>query len=121
MTSTRKEEILKILKAKKNQWVDGKELMSDMAGGDRFGARIEELRKDGYIIENRQNPDPARKSWQYKLIEVDLNRKGGWICSGCGALEKNKAAITSNTLSPNHAITYCTPCGKKRTFIWRGQ
>ena len=116
---SKKQEILKILQDKKNTWVDSKLLLHVTVGGERFGARIEELRKDGYIIETRQNPDPSKKSWQYRLVVVDMNRRGGWICSGCGAIEKDRDKIVSNTISPNHATTYCVPCGKKRTFEYR--
>jgi len=118
MTS-KKQEILKILQERKNTWVDSKLLFQITVGGERFGARIEELRKEGHVIETRQNPDPSKKAWQYRLIVVDMSRRGGWVCTGCGAIEKDRNAITSNTISPNHAITYCVPCGKKRTFEFR--
>lgn len=50
---TRKEATLRYLTAHANQWVPGLELMNQYVGGLRAGARIYELRKDGYDIQSR--------------------------------------------------------------------
>lgn len=64
---TRKEQVLSYLKEHLGEWVDGTEIMNEKVGGQRGGARIFDLRDDGYLIQARRHPDPERDIWQYRL------------------------------------------------------
>ena len=119
MSSKNAKAILGILQRYPNTWVDAKLIQGESPQGERFGAFIAELRNAGHVIEHQQNPDPKRKSWQYKLIVVDKNTiRGGWICCRCGRIEA-KDSVKSNTLSERHATTYCITCKKKQVFEFR--
>jgi hypothetical protein len=67
---TRKEAVLRYLRARPNQWVPGMELMNADVGGTRAGARIFDLREDGHEIENR----PSKRSavYEYRLVVPDV-------------------------------------------------
>lgn len=61
--STRK--TLERLRAAEGGWVRGNDLA--LVGGYRFGGRIHELRRMGYQIERRSDPNSAVD--QYRLVE----------------------------------------------------
>lgn len=63
---TRKQLVLEYLEARPNQWVPGMELMNKYVGGTRAGARIYDLRQDGYNI--RTGPDPHSDVDRYMLV-----------------------------------------------------
>ena len=66
---TRKEQVLVYLQERKGEWVDGTDIMNEQVGGQRGGARIFDLRDDGYLIQARRHPDPERDIWQYRLMD----------------------------------------------------
>jgi len=66
---TRKEQILEYLRSHKGEWVNGTDIMNEEVGGQRGGARIKDLRDDGYVIFSRKHPDPERDIWQYQIVE----------------------------------------------------
>jgi hypothetical protein len=111
--------LLALLERHKNSWIDSRLIMDELGHDERFGAFIAELRNAGHVIDHRQNSDPKRKSWQYKLVVVDKSTiKGGWICCRCGRIEA-KDSVKSNTLSERHATSYCLSCKKKQVFEFR--
>lgn len=63
---TRKQLVLEYLRARPNQWVPGLELMNAQVGGLRAGARIYDLRREGYKIET--GPDPRSDVDRYRLL-----------------------------------------------------
>jgi len=66
---TRKQQVLEYLLAHKGEWVNGTDIMNEEVGGQRGGARIKDLRDDGYVIFSRKHPDPERDIWQYMYAE----------------------------------------------------
>ena len=64
---TRKQAVLRYLQAHANSWVAGMELMNAEVGGTRAGGRIHELRKEGWVIENR--PSKYSAVHEYKLVD----------------------------------------------------
>ena len=67
---TRKQAVLAYLQAHPNQWVAGMELMNAEVGGTRAGARIMELRQEGYEIERRSSERSAVH--EYRLVVPDV-------------------------------------------------
>lgn len=65
---TRKELVLDYLTAHKREWVPGLDLMNQYVGGLRAGARIFELRKEGYEIERRTSKTSDVDD--YRLVSV---------------------------------------------------
>lgn len=114
---TRKELILDLLRRNLNAWIGGDELMQPSSGGGRFGARIEELRKDGWEIEARRHPDPKRAIWQYRLV-ADKVKHAGWECSGCGAMtESIPESVIKGSISEKMVLYGCAKC-KKNASVW---
>lgn len=114
---TRKQLILDILERNLNAWIGGDELMQPSTGGGRFGARIEELRKDGWEIEARRHPDPKRAIWQYRLVDRKSSNLG-WECSGCGSMTDTiPDHIVKNSLSEKMVLYGCAKC-KKQSTVW---
>lgn len=66
---TRKEATLSYLSKREGQWVPGLELMNERVGGLRAGARIYELRKEGYQIDKR--PSKTSDVDEYRLSGKD--------------------------------------------------
>ena len=66
---TRKQQVLIYLQTHRGQWVDGPTLATESIGGSEGLKRLRELRLEGYAIETRKHPDPARDIWQYRLVE----------------------------------------------------
>lgn len=66
---TRKEQILRHLQSHLGEWVDGTELATEAVGGSEGLRRLRDLRSDGYSIQQRRHPNPARDIWQYRLID----------------------------------------------------
>jgi hypothetical protein len=64
---SRKSQVLEHLRLNLNRWVDGTELATEEVGGSEGLKRLRELRTEGYSIERRKHPDPAREIHQYKL------------------------------------------------------
>jgi biotin operon repressor len=62
---TARERVLLRLRYADGGWLSGIALAD--VGGYRFGARIHELRQDGYVIERRTDPHSAVD--QYRLVE----------------------------------------------------
>ena len=116
--ATRKDNILGILQNNKNQWVNGDNLATVDTGGNRFGARLEELRNEGWSIESRRNPDPRIAQWQYKLvIAEDLPKPGFWACTMCGSqVESSLASTWRSTIDPKYVMGKCFKCRKDRLF-----
>lgn len=48
-------------------WVNGPELATEEIGGSEGLRRVRELADEGYKIETRRHPDPARDIWQYRI------------------------------------------------------
>lgn len=115
---TRKQAILDILNLTPNEWVNGDRLMQSDTGGGRFGARIEELRKDGFNIEGRRHPDSRRDIWQYRIININTKRAVGfWSCTSCG--EEVTADLAGSgvvSVDPNFVELMCPRCRKRRFF-----
>ena len=65
---TRKQQVLRYLQVRPNQWVDGPELSNEKVGGSEGVRRLRELRADGWSIETRKHPDPKRDIWQYRYV-----------------------------------------------------
>ena len=63
---SRKELTLDYLKEHRGNWVSGLELMNHWVGGLRAGARIYELRREGWRIETR--PSKTSDVGEYRLI-----------------------------------------------------
>ena len=59
--------VLDLLDHARGEWVTGVALAG--VGGYRFGARIHELRQDGWVIERRTDPRSAVD--QYRLVPQD--------------------------------------------------
>lgn len=116
--ATRKDHILQILQDNKNEWVNGDRLATAQTGGNRFGARLEELRKDGWTIESRRNPDPRIAQWQYKIvIDAEKSKPGFWSCTMCGTQVDHEIAKTwRGTLDPRYVVGKCFKCKKERMF-----
>ena len=68
---TRREIVLSVLGTHANRWVSGKTLV-DAGGGWRFGARIDELRKAGHVIESRPDPEHRSAIHEYRLVVADV-------------------------------------------------
>lgn len=115
---TRKQAILDILNQTPNEWVNGDRLMQADTGGGRFGARIEELRKDGFTIEGRRHPDSRRDIWQYRIITGTTRRSLGlWSCTSCGEEVASEFASTGVvSVDPNFVELMCSRCKKRRFF-----
>lgn len=120
MSETRKDNILQILQANKNEWVNGDRLATAQTGGNRFGARLEELRKDGWQIESRRNPDPRVAQWQYKLVVAsisEIKKSGFWACTMCGDQVTDAIAETwQKTIDNRYVMGKCSRCKKSRLF-----
>lgn len=70
---TRKELVLDYLQERAYQWVPGMELMNQYVGGTRAGARIFELRQEGYAIERRTSSRSAVDEYRYVgTVQTDL-------------------------------------------------
>lgn len=65
---TRREQVLRLLRSKNGGWVDGPELANEQVGGSEGLKRVRELRLEGYDIQMRKHPNPARDIWQYRLV-----------------------------------------------------
>lgn len=65
-SKTRKQLVLDYLMAHKNQWVPGIELMNQYVGGLRAGARMYDLRREGWNI--RRSADPNSDVDRYMLV-----------------------------------------------------
>jgi len=114
---TRKQKIREILMRTPNEWVGGDKLMQSDTGGGRFGARIEELRKDGDEIEARRHPDPKRAIWQYRIIKIANSQTGDWLCATCRhPVSSGFAASFSSTLADGIKSGYCPNCKSGRFF-----
>jgi ribosomal protein L37AE/L43A len=114
---TRKQKIHEILMRAPNEWVNGDRLMQADTGGGRFGARIEELRKDGFEIEARRHPDPKRDIWQYRIIYKKFAQDGDWRCITCNEVVSAGFAVAyTDTLDPKTKSGYCPKCKKTRHF-----
>lgn len=117
--TTRKDHILQILQDNKNQWVNGDRLATAQTGGNRFGARLEELRRDGWNIESRRNPDPRIAQWQYRVVIAELAQKkaGFWGCTMCGDQVQDSIATTwQKTIDNRYVKGKCGRCKKDRLF-----
>lgn len=66
---TRRQRVLQRLQATPGVWVPGMELMNAQVGGTRAGGRIFELRREGYTIEERRDPEHRSAVSQYRLVE----------------------------------------------------
>ena len=64
---TSKQRILWLLREAEGRWLSGLALAE--VGGYRFGARILELRADGYAIQRR--PSPRSAVHEYRLVPQD--------------------------------------------------
>jgi len=76
MKPTRKQLTLIYLQRFAGQWVPGLELMNAEVGGIRAGARIFELRREGWPIEERRDPQHRSAVSQYRLsrpAQLDLS------------------------------------------------
>jgi hypothetical protein len=115
---TRKQLVLEVFQKNLNVWIDGSVLMQPDCGGGRFGARIEELRKDGHIVEARPHPDPKRDIWQYRICDKALPT-GFWECSGCGVRLQEKPGDGSRaSVVDTMIIASCWKC-KKQSTVWQ--
>jgi ribosomal protein L37AE/L43A len=115
---TRKQLVLEVLQRNLNVWIDGSVIMQPDCGGGRFGARIEELRKDGYEIEARAHPDPKRDIWQYRICDKAA-QSGFWECSVCGTRSQEKPTQGFRTSIVETIITAsCWKC-KKQSTVWQ--
>lgn len=65
---TRREQVLRYLEDRLDQWVDGTELATEKVGGSEGLKRLRELRQDGHIIKMRAHPDRTRSIFQYRLL-----------------------------------------------------
>lgn len=91
---TRKDQILKYLLDRADQWVDGTHLATEQVGGSEGLRRLRDLRADGYKIQQRKHPDPDRDIWQYKLLTQPPE---------ISPLHNN--AISEYPVLPSHAAT----------------
>ena len=112
---TRKQLVLEVFQKNLNVWIDGSVLMQPDCGGGRFGARIEELRKDGHAVEARPHPDPKRDIWQYRICDKAATN-GFWECSRCGTREKEKPQSTRASVVETMIIAACWKCKKQEAF-----
>lgn len=64
---TRRQQVLLRLQAAQGLWVNGPELATEEIGGSEGLRRVRELAEEGYKIETRRHPDPARDIWQYRI------------------------------------------------------
>ena len=64
---TNKSRIMDVFRSADGEWVRGARLLHPEVGGSRFGARIEELRRDGFNIERRRDPNGSALH-QYRLV-----------------------------------------------------
>jgi hypothetical protein len=74
---TRKQQVLEMLRLHVGTWVNGTDLATEEVGGSEGLKRLRELRQEGYPIERRKHPDPAREIFQYQL--TDTTTKTGAI------------------------------------------
>lgn len=65
--TTRADLILAYLGRYRGQWVSGIKLANEFIGGLRYGARIFELRKQGFAIEAR--PSKTSSVYEYRLVK----------------------------------------------------
>lgn len=68
---TRAEQVYDRLAASLGEWVPGMEIMNAQCGGSRGGGRIYELRKEGFSIDTRPDPDPMVSPSQYRLNQME--------------------------------------------------
>lgn len=100
---TRKEQVLRKLRQAQG-WVDGTDLANAEVGGSEGLKRLRELRLEGYNIEMRRHPDPAREIWQYRLVpELEIVTEAGKITTLRG--------VDLGSVSP------CPRCLTKRRVI----
>lgn len=66
---TRSEQVLAVLRANLNQWIDGNELANEQVGGSEGLRRLRDLKNQGYLIQERAHPDRTRAIHQYRLVE----------------------------------------------------
>lgn len=64
--TTRSQLVLAYLNRYRGQWVSGIKLANEFIGGLRYGARIFDLRKEGYTIEAR--PSKTSSVYEYRLV-----------------------------------------------------
>ena len=115
---TRKQLVLEVLEKNLNVWIDGSVLMQPDCGGGRFGARIEELRKDGHAVEARPHPDPKRDIWQYRICDK-ASPAGFWECSRCGTRSQEKPGDNLRaSVVETMVMAACWKC-KKQSVVWQ--
>ena len=68
---TRRSATLAALSARPNTWVSGLTLV-EAGSGWRYSARIWELRKQGFVIEERADPEKRSAVHQYRLVVAEV-------------------------------------------------
>lgn len=110
---TRKDSILRILRERRGEWVDGAEFIGVETGGIRYGARIEELRQEGHKIESQRSPNPRKAVWQYRIVEDS----GTWYCTSCMSTMPASEFKGVSTVAEGFQMMGCSKCKSKR--VWR--
>lgn len=114
---TNKDRCLSVLRSASGGWVAGATLLKPDVGGSRFGARIEELRKLGHLIESSRDPGGSAL-FRYRLVEEAGNVPEPepiraapvlWECTKCG---ERIAMISATTISDRYATGHCPRDGK---------
>lgn len=115
---TNAERVLDTLREAGGSWVRGAELLHPSVGGSRFGARILELRKRGFSIDTRSDPDGSALH-QYRLkndarVESATVREsvGDYECTGCGY----RIAFAAKQLLGDYTEAYCFGENKRALF-----
>ena len=74
--STRKEQVLGVLKSRAGQWIDGVDLANEEIGGSEGLKRLRELKAEGWLIQKRKSQTQGSDQYQYRLA-VQLASDGG--------------------------------------------
>jgi hypothetical protein len=99
---TRKQQVLEVLKEQRGLWVNGSELATEKVGGSEGIRRLRELRAEGWPIEERKHPDPARDIWQYRLS---------------GPRGAEPYVVSKETKAPPPPVTETATCWNCRTIL----